>query len=102
MAVFHKKYRNTGLQAFGQAFTVGADGRLSPDPDAATEAALGQLNNYEVRAEKKAPAPKKVEKPKEEPKEEAPTPEAKAELEESETKPAPKKKRTRKKASKKA
>jgi hypothetical protein len=89
MAVFHKKYRDTGLQAFDCAFKIGPDGRLSPDPEPEVEAQLAQLPNYTIVDEGKS-APKK-----------APKPDA-AELEESEPLPASKKKRSRKKASKKA
>jgi hypothetical protein len=54
--VFHRKYRNMGLQAFGQSFQIGDDGRLSPDPDAATEAAFEGLANYKLVPAKAVPA----------------------------------------------
>jgi len=64
--VFHKKYRNTGLNAFDQSFSIDKDGKLSPDPDDATAAKFLMLENYELgkEAPKKpeaAKAPKKAE-----------------------------------------
>ena len=62
MAVFHKKYKNTGLNAMGVSYQIGDDGRLSPDPDEKAAKTLAQLANYEIREEKAAVLETKVEK----------------------------------------
>ena len=98
MAVYHKKYRNTGLHAFGQDYAIDADGLLTPEPSAEAAAKLAQLPNYRVEESPKAkPAPKPAPKAK-------PAPELAPEKEESaketEAAPAPKRRRTRRKTAK--
>ena len=92
MAVYHKKYKNTGLNAFGQSFTIDADGLLSPTPDDETAAKLCQLGNYKLVED--APKAKAKAKKAEAVAEEAPAEEKK----EPAKKAAPKKKPAKKKA----
>ena len=80
MAVYHKKYRNTGLNAFGKEYTIGDDGLLSPEPSPEAAARFRLFPNYRV-VETPPPAEAPVEEPK---------------------KPATRRKRTRRKPAAKA
>ena len=95
MAVYHKKFRNTGLNVLGKSYTVDGEGKLTPGPDEAACEFLASLPNYEVRPDAKAKP--KAEKPKAEPKAEPSADEILAEVAEAAEEAPPKPKRTRRK-----
>ena len=97
MPIYHKKYRNTGLNACGCHFQIGPDGLLTPDPDEETKVFLLGCANYEERGgaeEPKVEEPKVEEPVSEEPKD-SPAPEKEEEKEKATA--APKRRTSRKK-----
>ena len=92
MSIYHKKYRNTGLNACGCHFQIGPDGRLTPDPDEKTKVFLLGCANYEERGGAEEP---KVEEPVSEEPKDSPAPEKEEEKEKATA--APKRRTSRKK-----